>query len=132
MPTNPSSSGAAVWAVLRKECLSEWRTRYGLNAALLFAILPQTITQAPTAGNDMVLAAVTGIAAHALLAYLRHARLSDAARPKSRSASCVIGKMKAPPTTSARIASRFPTQLAKAAESSQIAPETSWPTEPPR
>ena len=38
MPTNPSSSGAAVWAVLRKECLSEWRTRYGLNAALLFAI----------------------------------------------------------------------------------------------
>ena len=38
MPTNPSSSGAAVWAVLRKECLCEWRTRYGLNAALLFAI----------------------------------------------------------------------------------------------
>jgi heme exporter protein B len=38
LPTNPSSSGAAVWAVLRKECLSEWRTRYGLNAALLFAI----------------------------------------------------------------------------------------------
>lgn len=28
----------AVWAVLRKECRSEWRTRYGLNAALLFAI----------------------------------------------------------------------------------------------
>jgi heme exporter protein B len=38
LPTSWSSSGAAVWAVLRKECLSEWRTRYGLNAALLFAI----------------------------------------------------------------------------------------------
>jgi heme exporter protein B len=33
-----SSSGAAVWAILRKECRSEWRTRYGLNAALLFAV----------------------------------------------------------------------------------------------
>jgi heme exporter protein B len=33
-----SSSAAAVWAILRKECRSEWRTRYGLNAALLFAI----------------------------------------------------------------------------------------------
>ena len=29
---------AAVWAILRKECRSEWRTRYGLNAALLFAV----------------------------------------------------------------------------------------------
>ena len=28
----------AVWAVLRKECRSEWRTRYGLNAALLFSL----------------------------------------------------------------------------------------------
>jgi heme exporter protein B len=27
-----------VWAVLRKECRTEWRTRYGLNAALLFAV----------------------------------------------------------------------------------------------
>ena len=35
---NGSSSQAAVWAVLRKECRSEWRTRYGLNAALLFAV----------------------------------------------------------------------------------------------
>jgi heme exporter protein B len=33
-----SSSAAAVWAILRKECRSEWRTRYGLDAALLFAI----------------------------------------------------------------------------------------------
>lgn len=38
MPSGGSSSGAAVWAILRKECLSEWRTRYGLNAALLFAV----------------------------------------------------------------------------------------------
>lgn len=37
MPVRESSF-AAVWAVLRKECLSEWRTRYGLNAALLFAV----------------------------------------------------------------------------------------------
>ncbi len=37
MPANGSSSGA-VWAILRKECRSEWRTRYGLNAALLFAV----------------------------------------------------------------------------------------------
>lgn len=35
---NGSNSPAAVWAVLRKECRSEWRTRYGLNAALLFAV----------------------------------------------------------------------------------------------
>jgi len=32
------STSRAVWAVLAKECRSEWRTRYGLNAALLFAI----------------------------------------------------------------------------------------------
>ena len=41
MPTRPSSS-AAVWAILRKECRSEWRTRYGLNAALLFAVTTLT------------------------------------------------------------------------------------------
>lgn len=35
---NGSNLRAAVWAVLRKECRSEWRTRYGLNAALLFAV----------------------------------------------------------------------------------------------
>lgn len=33
---------AAVWAILRKECRSEWRTRYGLNAALLFAVTTLT------------------------------------------------------------------------------------------
>jgi len=42
LPSNGSSSGAAVWAILRKECRSEWRTRYGLNAALLFAITTLT------------------------------------------------------------------------------------------
>src|SRR5262245_19111805 len=37
-----SSSPGAVWAILRKECRSEWRTRYGLNAALLFSITTLT------------------------------------------------------------------------------------------
>jgi heme exporter protein B len=32
------STSRTVWAVLAKECRSEWRTRYGLNASLLFAI----------------------------------------------------------------------------------------------
>jgi len=38
LPTKGSSSGAAVWAVFRKECRTEWRTRYGWNSALLFAL----------------------------------------------------------------------------------------------
>ena len=42
MPSDGSSSVAAVWAILRKECRSEWRTRYGLNAALLFAVTTLT------------------------------------------------------------------------------------------
>ncbi len=42
MPSDGSSSAAAVWAILRKECRSEWRTRYGLNAALLFAVTTLT------------------------------------------------------------------------------------------
>jgi heme exporter protein B len=33
-----NAGSQAVWAVLRKECRSEWRTRYGLNAALLFSL----------------------------------------------------------------------------------------------
>lgn len=37
-----SSSARAIWAILRKECRSEWRTRYGLNAALLFALTSLT------------------------------------------------------------------------------------------
>lgn len=31
-----------VWAILMKECRSEWRTRYGLNAAILFAVTSLT------------------------------------------------------------------------------------------
>ena len=42
MPPNGSNSVAAVWAILRKECRSEWRTRYGLTAALLFAVTTLT------------------------------------------------------------------------------------------
>lgn len=42
MPVRGSNSAAAVWTVLRKECRSEWRTRYGLNAALLFAVASLT------------------------------------------------------------------------------------------
>lgn len=38
----PANSTAAVWAILRKECRSEWRTRYGLNAAVLFAVTSLT------------------------------------------------------------------------------------------
>jgi len=42
LPDAASSSAAAVWAILRKECRTEWRTRYGLNAALLFAVTSLT------------------------------------------------------------------------------------------
>jgi heme exporter protein B len=42
LPRNASNSAAAVWAILRKECRTEWRTRYGLNAALLFAVTTLT------------------------------------------------------------------------------------------
>ena len=42
MPNAASSSAATVWAILRKECRSEWRTRYGLNAAVLFAVTSLT------------------------------------------------------------------------------------------
>jgi len=41
LPTRESSFAAA-WAILRKECRSEWRTRYGLNSALLFAVTTLT------------------------------------------------------------------------------------------
>ena len=42
MPRAGSRSAVAVWTILRKECRSEWRTRYGLNAALLFAVASLT------------------------------------------------------------------------------------------
>jgi heme exporter protein B len=42
LPGSGSSFGVALWAILRKECVSEWRTRLGANAALLFAITALT------------------------------------------------------------------------------------------
>ncbi len=42
MPPHASNSATSVWAILRKECRSEWRTRYGLNAAVLFAVTSLT------------------------------------------------------------------------------------------
>jgi len=42
LATRGSGFTAAVWAILRKECRSEWRTRYGLNAAILFAVTTLT------------------------------------------------------------------------------------------
>lgn len=37
-----SRSARSIWAILRKECRGEWRTRYGLNSALLFALTSLT------------------------------------------------------------------------------------------
>ncbi len=77
MPGNGSSSAAAVWAILRKECRSEWRTRYGLNAALLFAIT--TLTSVSFAvgrlGNrtDIMSALLWVVLLFAALASLSHA-----------------------------------------------------------
>jgi heme exporter protein B len=68
---------AAVWAILRKECRSEWRTRYGLNAALLFSVT--TLTAVSFAVGRMpnrtdVLAALLWIVMlFAALASLSHA-----------------------------------------------------------
>jgi len=42
VPTRGSSFARSVWAILRKECRTEWRTRYGLNASLLFALTTLT------------------------------------------------------------------------------------------
>ena len=77
MPGNGSSSAAAVWAILRKECRSEWRTRYGLNAALLFAVT--TLTSVSFAvgrlGNrtDIMAALLWIVLLFAALASLSHA-----------------------------------------------------------
>lgn len=77
MPTNGSSSAAAVWAILRKECRSEWRTRYGLNAALLFAITSLTAVSF-AAGRipdrtDLLAALLWVVLLFAALASLSHA-----------------------------------------------------------
>jgi len=77
LPSNGSSSAAAVWAVLRKECRSEWRTRYGLNAALLFAVTTLTAVSFAIGrlGNrtDLLAALLWIVLLFAALASLSHA-----------------------------------------------------------
>ncbi len=77
MPSGGSSSGAAVWAILRKECRSEWRTRYGLNAALLFAVTTLTgvsfaVGRLPDR-TDLLAALLMVVLLFAALASLAHA-----------------------------------------------------------
>lgn len=76
MPSEGSSSAAAVWAILRKECRSEWRTRYGLNAALLFAVTSLasvSFVLGPAARRPEVLSAMLWIVLlFAALAALSH------------------------------------------------------------
>lgn len=77
MPSNGSNSAAAVWAILRKECRSEWRTRYGLNAALLFAVTTLTVVSFSVGrlGNrtDILAALLWIVLLFAALASLSHA-----------------------------------------------------------
>ena len=77
MPIIRSSSRAAVWAILRKECRSEWRTRYGLNAALLFAITSLTAVSFSvgrlTDRPDILAALLWVVLLFAALASLSHA-----------------------------------------------------------
>jgi heme exporter protein B len=77
LPSNGSSSAAAVWAILRKECRSEWRTRYGLNAALLFAVATLTSVSFAvgrlTDRADLLAALLWVVLLFATLASLSHA-----------------------------------------------------------
>jgi heme exporter protein B len=77
LPNSGSSSAAAVWAILRKECRSEWRTRYGLNAALLFSVTTLTAVSFAVgrlAGRTDLLAALLWVVLlFAALASLSHA-----------------------------------------------------------
>lgn len=77
MPSNGSRSPAAVWAILRKECRSEWRTRYGLNAALLFSVTALTAVSfaAGRLGDraDLMAALLWIVLLFATLATLSHA-----------------------------------------------------------
>jgi heme exporter protein B len=63
--------------VLRKECRSEWRTRYGLNAALLFAVTTLTAVSFAIGrlGNrsDLMAALLWIVLLFATLASLSHA-----------------------------------------------------------
>ena len=77
MPNARSGFPAAVWAILRKECRSEWRTRYGLNAALLFAVTSLTgvsfATGRLTDRADVLSALLWVVLLFAALASLSHA-----------------------------------------------------------
>lgn len=77
MPNGGSHSTVAVWSVLCKECRTEWRTRYGLNAALLFAIASLTAVSfaAGRLGNrtDILAALFWIVLLFATLASLSHA-----------------------------------------------------------
>ena len=77
MPSVRSGFPAAVWAILRKECRSEWRTRYGLNAALLFAVTSLTgvsfATGRLTDRADVLSALLWVVLLFAALASLSHA-----------------------------------------------------------
>ena len=77
MPNGASSSAAAIWAILRKECRSEWRTRYGISAALLFAVTTLTtvsfaVGRLPDRG-DVLAALLWIVLLFASLAALSHA-----------------------------------------------------------
>jgi heme exporter protein B len=77
LPKSASGSKEAVWAILRKECRSEWRTRYGLNAALLFAVTTLTAVSfaAGRLGDrvDLLAALLWIVLLFATLASLSHA-----------------------------------------------------------
>jgi len=72
-----SRSARTVWAILRKECRSEWRTRYGLNAALLFSVTTLTAVSfaAGRLGDrtDLLAALLWIVLLFASLASLSHA-----------------------------------------------------------
>lgn len=77
MPTTGSTSVASVWAILRKECRGEWRTRYGLNAALLFAVTAVAAVSLAVGGLggrvDVLAALLWIVILFAALAALGHA-----------------------------------------------------------
>jgi len=72
-----SRSARAVWAILRKECRSEWRTRYGLNAALLFSLTTLTAVSFAVGRlgdrSDLLAALLWIVLLFAALASLSHA-----------------------------------------------------------
>ena len=98
MPTERSSSRAAVWAILRKECRSEWRTRYGLNAALLFAVTSLTSTSFAVGrlGDrpDVLSALLWVVLLFAALASLSHAFVREV-----EGGTMVLLRLVASPTT---------------------------------